>query len=449
MRLQFGIIATLIAIAIVVLLLTGDGAREDASVTGAPSQEPDTTATTSAPPQEATPLPEPTVTPRLQPPEWGDADFSTFAGGSLPFFVANIATGETWGLTPAGPATSTLLTGWAPNGDALVGVQGGGRTDLYLGRPGEDLAYWLTVEAAGTPRWSPDGQLVAIDDLILDAGNTQEVTRLPQGVAIGWSADSRYYATTIGSREEPRIVIWNREAGELRELLRANAGVWSTNGSLLAYRANPLPGTEVHPNEVLVQDIANGEIILSTTISALDAWPVAWSRSDEYLVASVFQRPEDGEFATSSQAHIISLRSGAVTVQVTGARPEKWLSTSDTLLLSGNVCSAFDIFTVAADGSALTNHTATERWELYQALSPDSNFVAFTTGGAGDRSVNTLSLATGEVSPIATGGDASLWRIDPVLVWSPDGQHLVFSIELGHGICEGSVAQETEVTILP
>ena len=35
------------------------------------------------------------------------------------------------------------------------------------------------------------------------------------------------------------------------------------------------------------------------------------------------------------------------------------------------------------------------------------------------------------------------------LVWSPDGEHLVFRIELGHGICEGSVPQETEVTILP
>ena len=329
-----------------------------------------------------------------------------------------------------------------------MGVQGGERTDLYLGRPGEDLDYWITIGEADTARWSPDGQLVAIDALILNAANGQEVTQLPSVGVIGWSADSRYYATTIGSREEPRIIIWDRESGELRELFRASTGVWSSNGSLLAYLTNPQRGTDVHPNEILVQDIASGEIVLSTTISALSAWPVAWSRDDEYLVASVTRRAEDGTFAALNQAHIIDLGRGIVTVEIMGAKPERWLSTGAALLLSGNYCSAFDIFTVAADGTALTNHTETEAWELYQVLSPSSEFVAFTSSGGGERSVNTLSLATGRVSPIVIGDDMSLWRVDPALVWSPDGEYLVFSIELGHGICEGSERQETAVKIL-
>ena len=453
MRLQFGVTSGLIAVAIVVLLLTGGDAREGASVTGGASPQPNATATTGAPAPDPTPLPEPTASPWLRSPEW----VAVASLDELPYIepaIVEIGSGRIWSFTAPGVApigqpsdVSVHFLGWTPEGEALVRVSGGERANIYVALPGQAFVPWTGATGSGDVRYSPDGRLVAVDHQIFDPSSGEVVVTLPPGALIGWSADSRYFAVS-GDREEPRIIIWDRESGELRELFRASTGVWSSNGSLLAYLTNPQRGTDVHPNEILVQDIASGEIVLSTTISALSAWPVAWSRDDEYLVASVTRRAEDGTFAALNQAHIIDLGRGIVTVEIMGAKPERWLSTGAALLLSGNYCSAFDIFTVAADGTALTNHTETEAWELYQVLSPSSEFVAFTSSGGGERSVNTLSLATGRVSPIVIGDDMSLWRVDPALVWSPDGEYLVFSIELGHGICEGSERQETAVKIL-
>lgn len=455
MRLQFGVIATLIAISIAILLLAGNG-EGDALTAQSPSQQPNTTATISAPIPDPTPPPEPTVTLRLQLPEWVAGSAETVPDFYFSPSILDMATANIWHVTVPGrapvgqpsPITVEILS-WSPDSEALVGVSDGERTLLYAGTPGGDLRYWAAVDGSNLLStqisWSPDGNLVAVGELIVDVATGETVMEIPAGSPIGWSADSRYYAITIGSLEEPRITIWDRDGDELREPFRANAGVWSTNGSLLAYRAGPRAGAaEVHPNELLVQDIASGEIILSTTINALDAQPVAWSPSDEYLVASVGQPVEDSEFAFSRQAHIIDLRSGMVTVEIASAWLAAWSSTGNTLIFTGNICAGFDIFTVQADGTGLTNHTASENLDLWPIWSPDGRDVVHVTYGEDNVMLVVRSIADGSNETLLS---LPFDELAPVS-WSPDGNYIAFRYGGGRGLCEASQPQVTEVKIL-
>ena len=175
-RLPVSVTAALIAIAIVVLALT-DAQDTDEALTGnEASQE------------------EPTASPWLALPEWVTASPETFKTLGFGPELLEVDTGLIWQIRTQGQAPPGVpsagraeFLSWAPNGEVLIGVSGGGRTALHIGEPGGELRLWLTVDGSGfrtaDVSWSPDGSLVVVSSSIFEATSGDIVAELPPSTA--------------------------------------------------------------------------------------------------------------------------------------------------------------------------------------------------------------------------------------------------------------------------
>ncbi len=465
MRLPIGVTAALIAIAIIVLVVTdardsndtlvGKGAPEQptSTIEGEPSPTPRESEEqpTSAPPPEA-----PTASPWLRLPEWvvGSPDILNefyFSGSIL-----DVATGEVWQVTAPGrapqgqrsPIAADFL-GWTPQSEALIGVSGGGRTALHVGKPGGDLRHWITVEGSDIRRidvsWSPDGNLIAIGDLIVDAATGETVTDILSGSRIGWSADSRFFAVADLSEELPRVLAWDRETGSLEEAPLATTGVWSQTGRRLAYAPDRREATQERLNRIFVFDFGTGPHGIASILAQLrgyDATPVAWSPTGDHLVVEVSTRPiAEGGFP---EHHIVNVETGETTAVIEGAWQPAWSPRDDTLVFIGNICTGFDIFTVQADGTALTNHTESDELDLWPLWSPDGEDILHVAYREDRVTLAITSIAEG------AGRTVLSLRSDALspLAWSPDSSYIAFRWGGGRGLCEGSLdRQETKVRL--
>ncbi len=445
MRLQFGITGGLIVIAIVVLLLTGGGAREDASLTDTPS---------TAPTQQTLPSPNPTASPLPGPPEWVA---TTSADALTDFYFASsileLSSGMIWHITAPGrepPTSGSLvfveLVGWTPQGEALIAVSEGERTALYAGPPGGDIRYLITAGSAGRRQavmLSPDGTLAAIGQSIIELAGGEPVIALLPGSWIGWSADGRFFAMEDDSGEVPRILAWDRTTGIMLEQASATEGVWSNTGHRLAYEPARPAATEPRQNQILVRDFVTGTVTVVMQVESFRATPIDWSRNDDFLVVSATQFPPiEGR---TDEYHILDPATQETLAIVQGAWSPAWSSTSDHIVFIGNICAGFDIFTLRADGTGLTNYTSSDDLDLWPHWAPNGRDLAFISYR--DDAVKLMTIDTDlgtESTPISAPRDAMGMQS-----WSPDGSYITFRYGGGRGLCEGGQPEETAVTILP
>ncbi len=445
MRVQAGITSGLIAIAIVALLLTGDGAGEDASVTGRP---------TAAPTQQSVPSPELTASLVLGPPEWVAA---TSADALSDFYFASsiveVSSGRIWHVTAPGrepPTSGSLvfveLVGWTPQGEALIAVSEGERTALYAGPPGGDIRYLITADSAGRRQaimLSPDGTLAAIGQSIVELANGEPVTELLAGNWIGWSADGRFFALEDASAEIPRILAWDRTTSVMLEQASATEGVWSSTGHRLAYEPVRPAATEPRQNDILVRDFGSGSVTTVTQIESFHAAPIDWSYNDEFLVVSAARFPPSA--GRTDEYHILDPATQETAAIFEGAWSPTWSPASDRLLFMGNICAGFDIFTLQADGTGLTNHTSSDDLDLWPRWAPNGVDLAFISFRDDVVKLVTIDTVLGtEQTPILAPRDAMGMQS-----WSPDGSYITFRYGGGRGLCEGQLEpQETSVRVL-
>ncbi len=445
MRIQIGVISGLIAIATTFLLLACAGGSDNASVAGEPSP---------APTQQDGPSPEPTASPLLGPPEWvatesADALIEFYLSSS----IVELSSGRIWHVTAprrepptSGSPVFVELVGWTPENEALIAVSEGERTALYAGPPGGDIRHLITSDSAGRRQaimLSPDGTLAAIGQAVIELASGEPVIELPAGSWIGWSADGRFFATEDASGENPRILAWDRDTGVMLEQAAATEGVWSSTGHRLAYEPARPAADEPRQNEILVRDFVTGAVTVVMQVESFRATPIDWSHNDDFLVVSATQFPPiEGRTA---EYHILGPATQETLAIFSGAWSPTWSSTSDRLLFMGNICAGFDIFTLRADGTGLTNHTPSDELDLWPRWAPNGRDLAFISQRDDVVKLMTIDTDSGtESTPISAPKDAMGMQS-----WSPDGSYITFRYGGGRGLCEGGVAEETEVTILP
>ncbi len=385
-----------------------------------------TPTSTAGPQSTSTPVIAATPTPMvaLPGPEWIPADL--FGVLEWPqHFVADTVSGEIWELKD--PGKQSLLVAWSPDGEALVSVTDESSTTLYRGVPGEPLRQTSTLELSTSSAvwrssgWASNGELLALaGGLITDMKTGDIIAELDVSIGpiIGWSADGRYLAYFASPASGGEVLVWERESG-LTVGFSGWSAVWSGTGARLAYAPWSF---NTGPVEVRVRDFDAGtDTVVVSRDTLQQPRPVAWSADGRFLAISLFEN--------RTSTLIIDMTGERGEVLVPGAEPHAWLGTSHTLLATGDRCGTDHVVTVEADGSGLRRYTDPPL-SMYPRASPDGRLVAFETL----REIHLLTLATGEITVLATGSGLSLFHvsIDPAIVWSPDGRYVVFGVPGGH-----------------
>lgn len=403
-----------------------------------------TPTSTARPSSTPTPVIVATPTVALAIPEWIPADlFGVLEWGQQ--FIADTVSGKIWELEYSGERrlsySGSLLAAWLPDGEALVSVTDGSRITFYRGAPGEPLRQTSTLELSNSSAvwrssgWASNGEILALaSGLITDLKTGDIIAELdePARAVIGWSGDSRYVAFVVGSGIEREVLVWKRDSG-LTERISTWSAVWSSAGARLAYGLSRPDPADTGPFEVRVRDFSVGtDIVVGSRETRQSQTPVAWSADDRFLAISLYT---DGNHTL-----IIDMAGERGEVFVPHAEPHSWLGASHTLLATGDSCEYTagvrdHVVTVEADGSGLRRYSDGSELELYPRASPDGRLVAFDAGG-GEKpyGIHLLTLATGEITMLATGGAITLFQnsIDPALVWSSDSRYVAFGVAGGH-----------------
>jgi Tol biopolymer transport system component len=112
-----------------------------------------------------------------------------------------------------------------------------------------------------------------------------------------------------------------------------------------------------------------------------------------------------------------------------------WSSTGDRLAFDSFRTGNWEVFSVDADGSHLTQLTDSPGEDGFVDWAPDGNRIAFDSDRDGDFEIYVMDLDSGEVTQI-TNNDANDGRPD----FSPDGTRLVFESDRdGDGIFDSFV----------
>ena len=377
-------------------------------------------------------------------PEWIPA--ALFGEAVAQQFIADTVSGVVWELKDSGERRpyhfGSRLAAWLPDGEALVTVTDGQRTTLFRGTPGEPLRQTSTLELSTSSAiwhsagWASNGELLAqASGLITDLKTGDIIAELdgPYRQIIGWSADGRYLAYIVSPRSGREVLVWERDSG-LTERISTWSAVWSNTGARLAYGASRLLDPEdTGPFEVRVRDFNAGtDTVVDSENTQRSQTPVAWSADDRFLAISLY--------VDANTTLIIDMTGERGDVLVPHAEPHAWLGTSHTLLATGDSCEYTEgvrdhVVTVEADGNGLRRYSDGTEREVYPRASPDGRLVAFDAGGGEEPyGIRLLTLATGEITMLATGGAITLFQnsIDPAIVWSPDSRYVVFSTTGGH-----------------
>ena len=366
-------------------------------------------------------------------------------------YAVNVGTGRLWRLEPATSSPSNASTArfltWSADGQAVVALMIGGQSRLYTAPPGGPFSAFLPTLSrdASAAAFSPDGRLVAVrgeETEILEIASERSIARLkePAATLAGWSSDSRFLAMSRVT-DTATLLVWDRRTGWI-ESIPALPGGWSNSGARLAYfpEADVLSSPQSpQVSEVRIRDFETGEDTRLIAAPSVSAGPMYWSSDDAYLAASFFR-------VDRWRTLVINVAKPSDGFSLTGSWATGWSPRENTLLLTGNVCTTFDVFTVQADGTKLRNYTASADADIDPRWSPDGRHVAFPTF-ATDRVVLTeIGFPEGDRRELVSApvGDQL-----GILGWSHDGRHIAFSYGGGRGPCEAVQPEDTTVEPLP
>ncbi|MDE3097055.1 MAG: hypothetical protein KGK07_13785 [Chloroflexota bacterium] len=314
---------------------------------------------------------------------------------------------------------------------------------MYVGQPGMKLRHLITLPTLPPTAWSPDGALLALGGLLVNAttGKTVADLRLPDATP-AWSSDGAFLAMLADPNvyKHPKIAVWNRSTGVVTDVYGFNPA-WANRSSELAYQAPAQgPGTI----ETRVYNAVTGTNRLVQTVDGTTHGAISWS-SDDHFLASQFHVTR-GNFWTDD-LYVVRVASGQRSMVVHGAWSARWLN-QQTLFFVGSICANWDIYTVHADGSGLQNRTHSPDVDLDPKASPDGKTLMFDSyprlvAGIGAPRVRLLDTETGETRDVIAGSALGGER------WSPNGRYLAVGVLGGHGLCDHGEPQTTSVETGP
>jgi tricorn protease len=334
--------------------------------------------------------------------------------GTTLAFTAQYDDGTNAYLMPAGGGTPTRLT--------------------YLPRPLQTLA------------WTPDGSRIIFrsmfdiaisrDPMLYGVGRTGTLPeRLPvdRGVLCSFSPDG---ASMLYCRRGNEEHYWKRyKGGQYQDIWRYDFTT-NTFTAVTDYVGKNSYPMWIGDTMFFVSDRA-GDI---ANIYALDLTTRHITQITAYTDVDVMMPSTDGAtiiYLHDGYLHLLDVRTRAITRLHLNIPSDRWKTRARTIDAKNYVHAADiandgktvlveargDLYAVAGENKPALNLSATAGTrEMYPALSPDGQTVAFLSDKSSEYQIYTQSVKGGAWTRLTTTLDRTTYR----LVWSPDGRKILF-----------------------
>ena len=285
--------------------------------------------------------------------------------------------------TAAATWKQTYVRGTSGNGPAtMVNIGSGERAD-------------------SDPVWSPDSKTLAVFSSTGDAEQRQLWTVKADGSRPQKLTDLKGYAA------RPR---WSRDGKEIAFLYIEGAG---GGGPLMAAPATTgVIDTAIHNQRIALLDVATGQL-RQVSPPDLHIYDFDWSPDDKMFVATAAPGPGDNNWWIAqiykidiSKGNATSIYKPSLQLAVPRWSPDGKSVAFIEGLMSDEGFYGGDLFTIAADGSALTNRTPGRKTSVSSLfwLAPDRILITEYVGGGG--AISELSVADNSVRTIWKGPES-------------------------------------------
>ena len=359
-------------------------------------------------------------------------------------------------------ANDTMLFGapqWLSGGAELAGVaEDGTALEIFELATRQSRRLTLPVEAKGTVdwSWSPDGRLLAYVDAVSRPAQTSRIwmMRLDDDQAFPvtedgnnwgpiWSRDgaSLYFISNRGGAMD----LWAREVdserGPVGPAVPITVGIgmrsasFSSDGSKLAYSKGRT-----------VMNVWRVPILRDRPATWADAEPVS---SEQAYIEEMDVSPDGTELVLNSDRAgnldlwVVPLDGGewrALTTHPGGDWAPRYSADGKEVVFHSHRDGKRDLFIVPSEGGVARPLIQSPEFELQPTFSPDGKRVAYWNKNSQD--IWVVSTKDGSRGPLIEVAGTSLMRMPE---WSPDGNHIAYTIINAIGSTAGSIGYGTEV----
>lgn len=281
----------------------------------------------------------------------------------------------------------------------------------YLAKSGPTAALAFStgekgsVGDIGNPAWSADGQRVVYHS---GAITTIPEARLPGSAVSGRdprfelvfgsgfpavSPDGRQLVVSERTRrgspdDRTALAVWNTDGTNPRRIFRAEGSAmsphWSSDGQWIVFGAGNFFLARTRPAQVMIVKPDGSEARALTTGPGNAGFP-SWSPDAKQVVYRFWTDAAGG-------LRIVNVADGAVRTLTTGYDNfPGWSPKGDRIVFSRFANDEFHVYTVAPDGSKLTQLTKTAGDDSHPAWSADGQYILFSSSRFGFRDEAVLS----------------------------------------------------------
>ena len=294
-------------------------------------------------------------------------------------------------------------------------------------------AYWARVAVGGEPT-----------DVLVQCFERRCLTYTPSN-----PPDWRVEAGNVGRHyyqwryERPAIegtIVWTRGQGDAAEIVMLDPStgepvnltnrrgadtnpVFSPDGSQILFRSERGGTADIYVmNRVGNRDGSN---VRQLTVG-MDTWSASWSPDGTAITFSAIVNDPEAEIYDSEIFTLDLTDPNAQPVRLThdpgmDTQPD-WSPDGSRILFASSRSGTFDLYTIAPDGSVLTQLTSGPTNDTQPDWSPDGSRIAFERDANIDGDVMVMDA---DGSNIRNLTNATGWDSDPA--WSPDGTMIAFS----------------------
>ena len=262
------------------------------------------------------------------------------------------------------------------------------------------------------------------------------------------------YTCAASSQVHGGLFLLDVSSGYVRRLTPDNAwnvdASWSPDGRRIAYQS-----TRDGRSDVYVMDVANGSVRRVSDGKGFNGYP-SWSPDGQWIAyessrggiqgrpdppghyAEIYVVREDGTGPRRRLVDFHSVQSGAA-----------WSPLGDQIAFASDRAGAYDIYTVAADGSGLrqlTHHEHSGGFATYPEWSPDGARIVYDAAptASGKSSIYSIPADGGQPEQLTDDPNAD-W--DGFPDWSSASGWIVFTRSEGGGLQLMAVPSEGGATV--